>query len=548
MGSALVRRRNLCLALVVVLVALAPRLLTASDDFVTADEPRWMARSDGFYDALASADFGDASAYQEDGHTVTMPGITTMWVGMGARGVYNAGHATGFFADAETDFGRSALGLDIAQIIMVTLGSVFLGLLVFLVSEWAGTFAAAVTGLLLATEPFLVALGAVLHTDQLLTFCGVASLVSMALALGLPHRTRWADNWWAYLIAGMLFAAAWLTKVSAVMYLPGIALLVAWAILRLVRDEEHRSRSRGVWSALRPAAIWWTVGAVGLVILTYPALWADPINEVYWLTRSASQGVREHTQVFLGTTTPTPGPLFYLVALPLRITPWFFAAGLAACIAVWRRGTRGFAIAALLMAGPPFMILSIASKQFDRYGLPLLAVGAVVIGIVASVIADALARRRFALWRAAVIGAALLAIAAVANTMTIGRWGMDYFNPALGGSSVAEDALTVGWGEGLERAVTLVERHADKDCADVTVFADPWNDGILEWMGCEPTFRDQNSTYVILYIYQRQRMTDAAIKSLTDHRELVGTVEARGFTLAEVFGPAASDADKELPS
>lgn len=537
--SRLARHGTLWLVLGVMALAAVPRLLTASDDFVTADEPLWMPRSDGFYEALVSGHPGDASAYQGDRHTVTMPGVTTMWTGVAARGIWAAGQGVGLWSDAETKFATSALGLDVAQGLMAIVGATFLGLLVFLVAEWAGKVAAAVTGVLLATEPFLVALGAVLHTDQLLTFCGVGSLVATALALGLPHRTRWADQRWAGAVGGMLFATAWLTKVSAVMFLPGVSLLGCWAILRLRTHTADESLVRRAWSSLRPVTTWWVLGAVGLVLLTYPAVWADPGDEAYWLVRSASQGAREHTQIFLGEPTSTPGPAFYFVALPLRVTPWFLVTGMAAGFAVWRRATRGFGVAAILMAAPPFVILSLASKEFDRYGLPVLAVGATVVGIVASSAVEALRRSSPATQRMALLACSVVAVVAVANSFLVVPWGMAYFNPALGGASAAEEAVTVGWGEGLERAVAIVEDQEGEDCGEVTVAAPQWTRRLVGWLGCETTANTDTARYVVLYIYDRQRMSDTEINELSEGREVVGTVDAQGFTLAEVFGPKA---------
>ncbi|NJN81571.1 MAG: hypothetical protein HC802_04315 [Caldilineaceae bacterium] len=51
-----------------------PRAL-ALDRFVTPDEPRWLARSANFTQALATGDL--ARTYQ-----IEHPGVTVMWVGM----------------------------------------------------------------------------------------------------------------------------------------------------------------------------------------------------------------------------------------------------------------------------------------------------------------------------------------------------------------------------------------------------------------------------------------------------------------------------------
>ena len=57
--------------------------------------------------------------------------------------------------------------------------------------------------------------------------------------------------------------------------------------------------------------------------------------------RSVNLGATGHKQFFMGEITETPGPAFYAVALPLRMTPWFLA-GLALAVAafVGRRDLR----------------------------------------------------------------------------------------------------------------------------------------------------------------------------------------------------------------
>jgi hypothetical protein len=525
---------------VVAALALAPRLRTAGR-FETQDEILWLRRSLRFSEALQFGHLGDASA--STGHTVTMPGVTTMWIGALARYVWSAGRRMGLWAEPETRAGTGVVtfldyrsGLVIAHVGMAVATAALIGLLVVLVSRWAGRTAAAIAGVLLATEPFLVAHGTILHTDELLALFAVNAFVATALALGLPERTSWTGNRWVAVAAGASFGAALLTKISAVVFVPGIALLGVWAAGRA-----FTTRGGGAsWPAFRTlcgVAAWWVGGAVATGVLAYPAFWVNPIRELAKIRRSAGLAGDGHAQFFHGHMTLHPGPAYYLVALPLRMTPWFLAAAAVAMVAVWcRRASRGFAVALTCLAVPPFATLSVADTKFDRYGLPALVAAALAVGIVTAPAVHALRRRFRNGPRLAVAGGALAAAAVSAHTLAVAPWGIAYFNPVLGGSATAVQTVMVGWGEGLERAGDLIARREAGRCESVIVhsyrIASAYRCGSLARYGDRPT-------YVVTYVSVRQRWPDRYTK-LVRGRELLAAIQVRGITYAEVYGPPAA--------
>lgn len=545
--------RDVPLAASMGLLAAVPRVLTATADFIVADEPRWLYRSEAFSDALLSGRLSDASAtsFTDSSGQATMPGVVTMWIGSAARGLWAAGDRLGLVPENEGSspgFAHSAFGLKIAQALVALVTAALVGLLVLLVARWVGRTAAAVTGVLLASEPFFVANGAVLHTDLLYTLFGVASLVALALVLGLPGRTDWTDRRWVGLLAGVLFGLSWLTKVSAFMFVPGVVLLLGWAYVRARRSGPS---SRALVAALR----WWAGAAVAVVLVGYPALWANPASELGDIWTSVSLVSDEHSNFFLGETTTTPGPSFYLVALPLRMTPWFLVGFVLAVGAVlWRwgplgrsiskGGVRAYVVVALLLAAPSFFILSMASKQFDRYGLPLLVLAAIVVGIVAEslVSAEGLGRSRPQLAsespsRRVAVLAGSATVAVVAHAVAVAPLGMSYFNPLLGGSRTAEDALLMGLGEGLDEAFALVEEDAPDGCRATEVRVQGWLMTPELWACDDVTAEGDDADYVVLYITHNQRAEAAELEELREGRELLGTVEVRGVTYAEVYGP-----------
>ncbi len=536
------RSASLWLIVGVTLLALALRVITALADFRTTDESTWRFLSWNFSEAVTSGDFHAASARAITHMDYTSPGVTTMWIGTLSRAIWTVGHDWGLWAtDDDATFLTSPSGLDVAQVMMAVVTAALTGLLVLLLVRWVGRGAAAIAGVIVATEPFLVAHGAVLHTDELLALFGVTALVATALAMGVPHRTAWAGRWWAGAIAGALFAGAWLTKVTALMFIPAVALLGIGQLVRALREPRGSDTRTMALAALRRTSCWWIAAAVVVIVGLYPALWVAPFEELAFVRRSATIAGTGHLQYFFGEVTDTPGPLFYPVALSLRTTPWFLVGGVAAAMAVWvPPETRRFGLALLCMAVPPFLVLSLATKQFDRYGLALLVIAAIAAGVVIAFGAERLAEAT-TLGRPVAVASFLAVLAVGVYSLVIAPWGLAYFNPALGGAAVAEETVLIGWAEGFERAGGLIARREDGHCDSVTILAprSPVPPASDVFPCGTRVSRTEDATYVVVYVSVRQRSSPAELVAMTAGRELVGTVEELGITYADVYGPRA---------
>lgn len=530
----------------VTLLAFVSRAHTALAPIETQDERSWMHRTTIFSDALHSGDISQMSGVPHGtAYPKTMPGVSTMWVGTFARWVWGAGRELGMWTGVDAlelgggdTFDTTRSGLQVAQMAMALATALLMGLVAYLVARWVGHWAAAIAGALIATEPFLVAHGTVLHTDELLSLFGVASLIAAALVLALPSRTEWAGKRWAAVFAGVLGGAALVTKVSALMFIAGVGLLGLWAVVRAWRASSGGTNR--LWQALRPTASlggWWVAGFIVVVLIAYPALWARPFEEVGHLRRSALMAGDGHLQYFLGEPSETPGPAYYLVATPLRSTPWLLVASAMAVVALWRRpATRGFAVALTAMVGPTFVIISLASKQFDRYGIPLMILGGVAVGIAAASAIPSL-KRPWAQWLQGRQGrGALVAVAGVllVHGLVVSPWGMSYFNPLLGGSSVGERALMVGWGEGSDEVGRLIAEHAGDACDEVTVYGGAG--GRSSDYRCGRRAPAAEATYVVTHVSLQQRVPDD-VSTLVEGRELVATVRIRGIDHFEIYGP-----------
>jgi hypothetical protein len=585
-----------------VVIASALRVQTALAAFRTADELTWLARSQLFAEALADGRFGDASSGGIVPGVVpegaTMPGVTTMWIGTAADVLWSWGERLGLVDAEQVTVAADGVypTLELGQVLMAVVCGVLVGLIALLVARWCGIRAGAVAGLLVATEPFVVAHGAVLHTDELVALCGVGGLLAWALVLGVPRPTPWAGRTSTAVLAGALLAGAVLTKLTALAFLPGLALLVGWAFVAAGRaggddegvegpvvagDRDGRGGAAAAGGAGgRPAAGDPTtpvtadavtvvaapaddvavvdqgadrsarpgrrhlgrlvaVGAavaVAVVVVTYPALWADPVGEVRAIRGSLGLGSSGHLQFFRGQITDDPGPAFYPVAIAFRLTPWLFVGSLVAGVAIWLpRRTRGYAAVLACIGAPVMLALTVASKKLDRYGLVLVVLAALVVAVVVD---DVVARSRRHGWargapaRAAVGAGVVGCLALVAWSAALAPWGLAYFNPALGGSAGAERTVLVGWGEGMFQALELIDEREGGDCEDVTVAGPMLSFNVLP---CGEVGTGPSTDYVLIYVNDRQRHPPSWVDVQTEGRELVGVVEERGIRYVEVW-------------
>jgi hypothetical protein len=543
------RRADLLLAGAAFVGAGAPRALTAGA-YSGPDEFLWMLRSRRFLDAVIQGEPSVASA--TNGEPATMPGVTTMWVGSAARTVWLWGVELGVIGDAdiEAGFANSRSGLFLAQLMMGLVTAALVAVVVVLVARWAGRGAALVAGVLLATEPLLVAHGATLHTDELVGLFGVAGLLATALALGVPQRTGVTDRPAVAVAAGALCCLAVLTKLSALAFLPAAVVLGAWAAVVRWRagagapadgrtgadGADGRARAgAGVVRSLARLGGLWLVGAVAVLAL-YPALWSSPVTEVGRLLESATLATEDQPQFFFGEVTGSVGPHFYLVVLPFRLTPWFFLALLASALLVWARpAARGHATALVVMGLPTFAAISLSSKQIDRYAVPLVVLGAVAIGVGAVHLHRWVHERTGldARHPRVVGGLGLGAFVLVGYALVVAPWSSTYYNPLLGGGDRAVQSVLVGRGEGVYEVGDLIAEREAGRCDEITVRA-------LISVGafpCGAWVWNDDADYLVVSAGERQLSHPERFAERLGDRPLVAVVSVRGVVHTELWGP-----------
>ncbi len=434
------------------LVALLPRTLNLGQ-FITDDEARyWLLRSQAFLTYLQT---GNYAATAITAH----PGVTTMW--LGGLGI-NLQHLIVDWGWLPSGNFASKLALIRLPVALTNTAGVVLGysLLRRLLPARMAFFGA----LLWATDPFVIALGRILHVDGLATTFLSLSLLTACYAWHHSSRKGW------FLLSGVAGGLALLSKSSALVLLPTIFLLA-------LATEARKPGPLLRYGKVLPSLLLWG-GAFGLtLVLVWPAVWANPWS-VYQQLRIGVEveGGSPHVQgnFFLGHEDDAPGPLFYPVALALRLTPWvmlgLFLLGWGYRSLLLQEGLRKSAFGPDLSAMTGFTLLSIFAlslfeKKLNRYlviafpMLDILAAGGLLWG------AERLAKI-LPTWqgKAEAIGKGLLYFVGGAAILNVAYWHpypITYFNPLLGGHEKGARTFLIGSGEGLEQVAAWLNVQPD---------------------------------------------------------------------------------------
>lgn len=446
-------------------VALGTRLI-GLDGAVTEDEDQWIARAGAFAHGLQTSEWRRTYS---TGH----PGVTVMWLTVLSVG---SGRAAPFERVAGSPDVTVVPGflaaLDQARVPFLVVQAGLVVLATLLSARLFGAGVGLIAGLLLSAEPFWAAVGPVVGMDGLLTGFLTVSLLALLIALEPAARLRSRQLWVG--LAGLAFGFAFLSKTTSLLAGPGLVvagLIAAWWMLRSrTSPGSLLVRGRRAATALTTVAAVWLVVAAVVVWLVWPAMWLSPIGTIQRaLTFSADLGSVPHGpgNFLLGKPIADPGPLFYLVALPVRLGPGTVVGLLALLIYGTPRNAHR-AVWSLLAYVVLFVgLLMLAAKKVDRYLLPVLP----VLGILAAIgfrqagrHLARFARRRRLLASPAAACLGMMAVVAVAlqvwPLVQAGRYPLAAYDPFVGGVRFAEHAIPVGWGDGLDVAADQIRAMA----------------------------------------------------------------------------------------
>jgi hypothetical protein len=544
------------LALGIAALIILPHLLTLGR-FITSDEPLWIVRSTAFLQGLLT---GDLRATLQTGH----PGVTTMWTGsLGLVLDYLLHHRdVGSLLTYVQNLPADPMQVDSSVITWVRLPTALLALFcvwaVYRLARPMGRFVAIGGSLLLGLHPFFLAHSRVLHHDALVSIFISLSLLAWLARLQPPLLSEGSDSpaeagyvprtraghfgrrggrrsWGLTIVSGVAAGLAFLSKSSAYILIPFVALMLLAELIRQRRSHPSSDGSfadTSLLAAIRLGLVWLGVAGVTFVLF-WPALWVDPasvFSTVFgWASQSASlEDASETVAVGWSGGVPDLGSLFYPVNWLLRTTPLTLA-GLIALPLWWRRarqdpataGVRWWAgwlaIWSLLFS----LALSLGDKRDARYLLPiyfalclLAALGLLEISNRLSLIPRGhnVSPRLPASppWLApAGRGAGNLQFRFVFAVLLLGLgllyhpYYLAYYNPLLGGPWIAPRLTKVGWGEGMEQAAAYLNRqpHAER-----LVVATSYAQNFLPYFAGKTVKHHESEAadYVLNYIRQIQ--------------------------------------------
>lgn len=528
------------LALIALVVLFAAMRIPGLGRYVTIDEVFWLTKSADLAVAVEEGRWEDTGLA---GH----PGLTTGWAGVLAINSLLPDFASNppeFISDFHLRNAFRDAGYNPVQVLaaarqnMVIFNTVvFAALLVYLFKLW-GVWPASLAAAVLALDPFMIAHQRLLHQDGLM-----AGLVLLSLAAFAAHQRN--GNYWHAAVSGLAAGLAWLTKSPTLLLGPCILALVAWQ-----QWQQPAARRRVLLGF-----VVWGLAAAAIYVVLWPKMWVAPLEALSGMWSYAAETASgEHSGpiFFNGQLYPT-GELgagsayFYIYTLLWRATPidWLGLLCALGFVIAWRKqaAPRG-GVAGLLGFALLFVLaMSIASKKFDRYMLPAYAA---LILLAGWGLALALHAWRTRAWPRAAVAIALLGAQAL-MAGSVFPYYLSFYNPVLGGSAAAPQAMMLGWGEGLDEAATFLSRQLDIAEARVASwYSNAFNFQFPFQADDIPIALELDDAqladllahdYVVIYVHQWQRHTPQNLLDSLVDLQPVYTVVVDGIEYVRIYSP-----------
>jgi hypothetical protein len=531
-------------------LALVPRL-AAIGRYVTPDELGWVYRSILFREALLH---GNWSETLTAGH----PGVITTWLGglsitlqlllhPGSASAYDFGTKLAWLApDNAAAFEQLAVFLSGGRIAVAIVTALGLVAMLPLISQIYSRQAAVLACLLMALDPFLIGLSGLFHVDALMTTFATLSLLGLALLVKRgPRRGLWLS-----IGSGGMAGLAVLTKSPALLLLPiaGLAhlLMLLWPQDRRERTVYHARNRLGpvTWSGF----VYLGAFAVTLLCLL-PALWSSPASVLNLTGANAGRHLEEALRptYFLGEVALEHGWAFYPLNLALRLSP-VVSAGLLLAFALLifnlarnRRWPARWSWLLVVWVAILTIGVSLAAKKFDRYALPIVPTLILFAALGWQRLRLLLYRGRVQSQRTFNAGAILIVFLQALYLISYMPYPLSAYSWLLGGPAVAEQLVSIGWGEGVSAAGAWLDQLSDnregKAAADSLPSLAPYYPG--RSMRLDPELTSP-ARYLVLSAGSRQ-IDPAGIEAVSAASELIHTVEFGGLEQAWVF------AQEEVP-
>ncbi len=504
--------------------------------FMTIDEIKWVEGAGQFLIALYQLDFAQTYWHFHPGITITWGEAFILWI-----------HWLASRQDLDLPSFVIAQMADLRQIIGLmrlsgaALTALTLPLIYRLSWPLIGQPAALLGSLLLALDPFFTAHARIVNGDAAAAAFMMVSVLSFLWLWPQdgsfsPVLCPFFQKINMAIISGFFGGLALLTKLPSPILIPWIGLLALGGYWRHV----------GI-GAKKPLIYWvnvlvlWSITAILVYFLLWPAMWVAPLSTLNLIYQDAF-GMGEvdtgHQTFFMNQITYDPGWLFYPVVLVFRLTPLSLLGllfGLGWLVVECKKTApsrytsapfiqrTSFWTSVILLAYGAFVLLgaNISPKKLDRYVMAVIppiilfaSWGLTLTSIYLNQKLISWLKRKnkgvlisqnwFAVWL--ILGG--LIFWQVMTTFSVLPYYLTYYNPLLGGLPRAATIIPVGWGEGLEKAATWLNKQEDSQQKHIS----SWYSDLFHTysQGQRASFSDDGRSqltadYVVFYINQIQR-------------------------------------------
>lgn len=437
--------------LLIFLIALFFRAWRLTERGEGMDEFHWIERGASFVRKLSDLNFHQATDNFE-----RHPGIPAAFL-MGTMINFFAAPAHYEIPNFVAPFKFSLKIMDpltAARIPIVFLGALTSALLYFFASKIWNVKIGIIAGLLLALDPFHIALSQIAHQDVALTFFFMDSLFFYYLG-ETKQKTSYK------IIAGIFFGLAFLTKIIALL-IPIIIFI--WKTIIYFNKKDKFKLPFDVLDAL--------VILIGIVmfLIFYTEMWGDPVLRfIDHLKENFSAENAKDTHFFLGYTGSKTFLSFYLLTIPARLT----LLSLIGLILSLFWGIKCFVkekiitkrILLLIVSSLTIiLIMSFFGKMKDRYILPSwpFLIIASSIGIIK--IIEYFFRSNGT--KVLIVAFLFVLLFSLPVTISFSPYYFLYYNSLakfiVGGQNNIPKYLEVSWGEGFrEAAIYLNEKNKE---------------------------------------------------------------------------------------
>ncbi len=440
------KRGVLTIFLIIFLIALFIRGWHLEDRGEGMDELHWMQRGSYLVNKIAEGDFGHATDIFE-----RHPGIPAAFL-MGLTMNFLATPNHYEIPNYIKPFDSSLEIIDpliAARIPIVLLGALTCAFLYFFVLKMWSPAVGITAGLLLALDPFHIALSRIAHQDVALTFFFMGALFCYYIG-EIKNKTNY--KMWA----GIFFGLAFLTKIVALL-IPIIIFI--WKTIIYFNKKDKFKLYFDVFDLII------LLIGVSMFFVFYTEMWGNPVMRfIDHLSENFGSEASKDTHFFMGYVGQKAIRTFYLVIIPFKMSLLVFIGFIASLIFgikyLWKNKKVSKRVLLLILIILIVVgIMSLVGKMKDRYVMPawpsLIIIASLGIMYILKYIFKYIPKPSN---EVLILSASILIILAfnLPPVISYSPYYFIYYNPIarllVGGPNNLRNYVEMGWGEGMKEA------------------------------------------------------------------------------------------------